>query len=300
MFKTGSQLVYNVLSGRPGIVENMPDLNLKNNKEHCCIMCRDCVEEGVLLDNVGGLRKFLPSTFVEYADIKFDVEKDGCFICKYCLWLLTTEIMAFKRENPDKPSRHRPKFTHWPQRYMKGIITTKEIYVFNNSCRESSFGEQVLPNSQFVDWLFNPPEPPFLFYVLNQEKVQAHVFWKARVSLSRDMFFIQFAPRPSCEILVDRGELKRIVDDVVSILVKYGKYISSYLVLFGNDFNFLKKVRKQEEENELLNVVLDFRRKLTGEYKYLFSKKSNIGWSDYIKKKVEEVSGERFGGDEIP
>ena len=282
-FLTGTDLAYNWFSKHVERPE-LPEPVVYNNTTKRCIACRQIRKTGILISS---MQQFLAKDSKKqkvkrqiinassFNDFHFFHCEPESLLCDKCFMMLRGAGIP-----------------QWTRSYKKFILTKGEMIVFySNKTIQPKFDEKIYTNDEFINFLFNPPEPPFAFFIFDGSNY-GHLFWKARASWSRDRFFIQYCDR---DIMIDREFLIELIDDAVEILKRYDKYLTSYLRLFTTNMRvtFSQKARKDGMDAKLQDVILKFRQRLPWEYVFLFSPSGKIPWGSFFKEKLgeENLSG---------
>jgi len=140
----------------------------------------------------------------------------GRMVCEDCNLVLTAKSMGVLRTCLITKDR----FTYFAHKAKPNLPATAKH-------REIS----ALP-----EMLLNPPEPPFVWLVHTADTNAQHLAWKARVSLDRDIFFVQQGPRM---LAINRTDLCEKLDALYTLCT---------------DKNLLEKTKAKEDQ--VLNSVI--------------------------------------------
>jgi len=276
-FLTGTDIVYHYFSKvfpEPKISERSIITTDNHTK---CLICRQIRKRGIIIQKKSDLSRIFSSSFNDTHQIYFKPDVPYYFVCHKCYFLL-------------KAKNNKIALNNWFSSYKKTIVTPNEVLAFHSSKNEPKAGEKIYKQDKFIDFILEPPEPPFVIYVF-EKKQYGPMFWKARVSWSKDLFYIQFYEN---EICIDRPFLLSLLNEGVDIVLKYKKYLN-YFSLFVNDISattLTRKVREDNMQKELEDVLLHFKQKIPQEYMYLFSESSTISFYDYFQTKLTKKKEE--------
>jgi len=116
--------------------------------------------------------------------------------------------------------------------------------------------------SDIENYLFNPPEPPFIFSIT--ESMKKHSSFKARINHSQKLFYVQkedeqilFSPSKYIELF---NTMKRLYTTFSKTAIKTGNYKPNYIKKYGlhhfiRDETIIKKHRGSQVFNLLLYAL---------------------------------------------
>ncbi|MBU1248817.1 MAG: hypothetical protein KKB70_08965 [Proteobacteria bacterium] len=261
---TPVQMFYDLLGQglpAPGAGPDKVFQSVTDNDAEACVFCGQVRPSGIQLNEGVPWRKALPPTFNDSDDMG-----EGGFWCDMCRTASLGAVLPLTGNV---------------------LISGTEIVRFASADKEGlpapvrTFSPHDIPKL-----MLNPPEPPFAWVLKTFLRTKAeHVIWKAKVSLSRDVFFVQAGGR---SLYVDRESLARSLlllrelldsDLITPPTVKSRKGL--FHSMFKGYFNLPKWARDVPAFVESWFAAMD---DVPPEIKYLLQNVYPYVWAEFVSE----------------
>lgn len=159
--------------------------HVTDNVEHACVLCGAVHPAGLLAGEGRASSVFFPPTFND-----MDSVGPGRFLCDLCRTVSGMGVLA-----------------------LTGNVLISQGGILRFAARDTDDPPEAIRTvspENIPNLMLDPPEPPFAWVLKTYLRTKPeHVLWKAKVSLSRDVFYVQAGG--GCSICVDRDALRAVL-----------------------------------------------------------------------------------------